>query len=126
MSKLTRLLCGDGRRLWRSEIRAGRISASTLLCKLGTYSRKNRLYQAFQKLSRIVRTALLLQYLNDAELRRVIQDATNKSEALNGFVEWLFFGGELLIAEDDRDRQRKLTKYNHLVANCLSFHNVQG
>ncbi len=107
-------------------IRAGRISASTLLRKLGTYSRKNRLYQAFQELGRVVRTAFLLRYLNDAELRRVIQAATNKSEAFNGFVQWLFFGGEGLIAENDRDRQRKLIKYNHLVANCLIFHNVQS
>ncbi len=107
-------------------IRAGRISASTLLRKLGTYSRKNRLYQAFQELGRVVRTAFLLRYLNDAELRRVIQAATNKSEAFNGFVQWLFFGGERLIAENDRDRQRKLIKYNHLVANCLIFHNVQA
>ncbi len=107
-------------------IRAGRIAASTLLRKLGTYSRKNRLYQAFQELGRVVRTAFLLRYLNDAELRRVIQAAPNKSEAFNAFVQWLFFGGERLIAENDRDRQRKLIKYNHLVANCLIFHNVQA
>jgi TnpA family transposase len=105
-------------------IRAGRISASTILRKLGTYSRKNRLYQAFQELGRVVRTVFLLRYLNDVELRRVIQAATNKSEAFNRFVQWLFFGGEGLIAENDRDRQRKLIKYNHLVANCLIFHNV--
>ena len=92
----------------------------------GTYSRKNRLYQAFQELGRVVRTAFLLRYLNDAELRRVIQAATNKSEAFNRFVQWLFFGGEGLIAENDRDRQRKLIKYNHLVANCLIFHNVHA
>ena len=107
-------------------IRAGRISASTILRKLGTYSRKNRLYQAFQELGRVVRTAFLLRFLHDAELRRVIQAATNKSESFNRFVQWLFFGGEGLIAENDRDQQRKLIKYNHLVANCLIFHNVQA
>ena len=80
-------------------IRAGRISASTILRKLGTYSRKNRLYQAFQELGRVVRTVFLLRYLNDVELRRVIQAATNKSEAFNRFVQWLFFGGEGLITE---------------------------
>jgi TnpA family transposase len=107
-------------------IRAGRITASTLLRKLGTYSRKNRLYQAFQELGRVVRTAFLRRYVNDVELRRIIQAATNKSEAFNAFVQWLFFGGERLIAENDRDRQRKLIKYNHLVASCLIFHNVQA
>ena len=28
------------------------------------------------------------------------------------------------IAENDRGEQRKLIKYNHLLANCLIFHNV--
>jgi hypothetical protein len=41
-------------------------------------------------------------------------------------VQWLFFGGEGLIAENDRDRQRKMIKYSHLVSNCLIFHNVQA
>jgi hypothetical protein len=42
------------------------------------------------------------------------------------FAFWLFFGGEGLSAENDRDQQHKLIKYNHLVANRLIFHNVQA
>lgn len=34
------------------------------------------------------------------------------------------FGGEGLIAENVRDEQRKFIKYNHLVANLLSFHTL--
>jgi TnpA family transposase len=41
-------------------IKAGRITASTLLRKLGTYSRKNKLYQAFRELGRVIRTEFLL------------------------------------------------------------------
>ena len=44
-------------------IKAGRITASTLLCKLGTYSRKNPLYQAFRELGRVIRTEFLLNYI---------------------------------------------------------------
>ena len=29
-----------------------------------------------------------------------------------------------MITENDRAEQRKRIKYNHLVANCLIFHNV--
>jgi hypothetical protein len=47
----------------------------------------------------------------------------NKSEDFNRFTQWVAFGGRLL-AENDRDEQRKLIKYNHLVANCLIFYNV--
>jgi TnpA family transposase len=105
-------------------IKAGRISASTILRRLGTYSRKNRLYQAFCELGRVIRTGFLLRYISDSQLRSTIQGATNKSEALNRFLKWAFFGGEGIIAENSRDEQRKAIKYNHLVANCLIFHNL--
>jgi TnpA family transposase len=105
-------------------IKAGRISASTILRRLGTYSRKNRLYQAFSELGRVIRTGFLLRYISDTQLRSTIQGATNKSEALNRFLKWAFFGGEGIIAENSRDEQRKAIKYNHLVANCLIFHNL--
>jgi TnpA family transposase len=105
-------------------IKAGRISASTILRRLGTYSRKNRLYQAFCELGRAIRTGFLLRYISDQELRSLIQGATNKSEALNRFLQWAFFGGEGIITENSRDEQRKAIKYNHLVANCLIFHNL--
>jgi len=91
---------------------------------LGTYSRKNKLYQAFQELGRVIRTHFLLHYLGDAELRSTIQSATNKSEAFNGFAKWAFFGGEGVITHNRRVEQRKCIKFNHLVANCLIFYNV--
>ena len=106
-------------------IKAGRITPSTLLRKLGTYSRKNKLYQAMRELGRVVRTEFLLRYLSDAELRGTIQAATNKSEAFNNFTQWLAFGDDVM-SENNRDRQRKLIKYNHLIANCVIFHNVQS
>ena len=80
-------------------------------------------------------TAALLQTLNphaagidigatDADLRQTIQAATNKSEAFNRFIRWVFFGGQGVIACNNRTLQRKRIKYSHLVANCVIFHNV--
>src|SRR5262245_23918890 len=40
-------------------VRAGKISFVMLLRKLGNESRKNRLYQAFRELGRVVRTVFL-------------------------------------------------------------------
>jgi TnpA family transposase len=105
---------------------AGTIMPSTILRRLTTYSRKNKLYFAFRELGRVVRTIFLLQYISDLELRQMIQAATNKSEAFNKFVQWVCFGGEGVIAENVRDEQRKFIKYNHLVlvANLQSFHTL--
>jgi TnpA family transposase len=105
-------------------VKAGKINASTVLRKLGTNSNKNKLYQAFHALGCAVRTGFLLQYLNDAQLRSTIQGATNKSESFNHFVQWLSFGGEGVITSNNREEQRKMIRYNHLVANCLIFYNV--
>lgn len=105
-------------------IKAGKITASTLLRKLSTYSRKNRLYQAFRELGRAIRTGYLMNYIGDEELRSTIQAATNKSEGFNCFTKWVLFGGEGIIAENNRDEQRKVIKYNHLVSNCIIFYNV--
>jgi TnpA family transposase len=105
-------------------IKAGRLTPSTILRKLSTYSQKNKLYQAFRELGRAIRTMFLLEYMSDEELRVTINAAMNKSESFNQFAQWLAFGGDGTITENDRDDQRKIVKYNHLVANCVIFSNV--
>lgn len=107
-------------------IRLGKITASTILRRLGTYSRKNKLYFAFRELGRVVRTVFLLDYIDSLELRQMVHSATNKCEEFNGFLKWSFFGSEGIIAENIQHEQRKVVKYNQLVANLIILHNVSG
>lgn len=71
-------------------IRAGRLSPSTILRKLGTASRKNKLYFAFRELGRVIRTLFLLDILamkNCAvsfRLRKINVKVLTSS--LNGFI----------------------------------------
>ncbi|TAL55812.1 Tn3 family transposase [Pandoraea sp.] len=106
-------------------IKAGKMTPSTILRRLGSESTKNKLYFAFRELGRVIRTLFLLKYLNEPDLRRTIHAATNKSEQFNDFAQWLMFGGEGVIAENVRHEQRKVIKYNHLVANMVILYNVQ-
>ena len=101
-------------------IKTERITSSAILRRLGSYSRKNGLYRAFRELGRAMRTQFLLRYMSEEELRQIIQAATNRSEAFNNFVKWISFGGTV-INKNNREAQRKIIKYNHLVANCLIF-----
>lgn len=105
-------------------IRAGKVLPSTLLRKLGNYSRKNKLFQAFQELGRVVRTVFLLRYLGDEKLRERVQALTNKMEAYNGFSKWLAFGNDRVIPEKDPLEQEKRIKYMDLVANAVILHNT--
>ena len=105
-------------------IKAGTVSSALLLRRLGTHSRRNRLYQAFRELGRVVRPVFLLRYLSDAPLREQITASTNKVEAYNGFAKWLHFGGEGVIEAIAFEEQEKRLKYHHLVANAVAIQNV--
>ena len=74
--------CGCGGNI---SIKAGKPLPSTILRRLGSYSRHKRLYQAFRERGLVVRTEFLLRYLSDLDLRRIIQVAMNKSERFNKF-----------------------------------------
>ena len=106
-------------------IKLGRITPSTLLKRLGTFSRKNKLYFAFRELGRLIRTMFLLNYIDNHELRQLIHAETNKSEAFNNFTKWLFFGNDGIIAENIRHEQQKIVKYNQLVANMVILYNTE-
>lgn len=88
-------------------IKGGKISSSLLLRKLGNYSRKNKLYLAFQELGRVIRTQFLLEYISDFELRETVTKETNKAEAYNGLSGWASFGSKHLIASNDEDEMKK-------------------
>ncbi|MFN3233858.1 MAG: Tn3 family transposase [Gammaproteobacteria bacterium] len=105
-------------------IQKGKVKSSTILRRLCSKSRKNKLYYAFRELGRVVRTEFLLNYIHDPELRRIIQAATCKSEEFNEFINWVRFGGGGVIADNLRFSQRKIIKFNHLLANILIFHTV--
>ena len=105
-------------------IKAGKVLPSMLLRKLSTYSRKNRLYQAFRELGRVIRTIFLLKYISSPELRQQITATTNKAEGYNGFSKWVQFGGDGVISQNSPDEQEKRIKYLDLVSNALIYQNV--
>jgi TnpA family transposase len=104
-------------------IQAGKILPSTLLRKLGSHSRQNKLNRAFRELGRVERTLFLLRYISEAELRRSIRAETTKVESYNDFLDWIGFGGPVLKSGDPIE-QAKQVKYMDLVANVIMLHNV--
>lgn len=105
-------------------IQSGKIKASTILRKLSTQSRKNKIFQAFRELGRVIRTIFLLNYINDIELRRVIHAATCKSEEFNNFIDWVAFGHEGTIENNLQGIQKKIINFGRLAANAVILHVV--
>lgn len=104
-------------------IQAGRVMPSMLLRKLGTYSRRSRLYRAFRELGRVERTLFLLRFFSSTEVRRVIRAETTKVEAYNDFLDWVSFGGPVIKSGDPVEQEKQL-KYASLVANAVMLSNV--
>ena len=83
---------------WKSQWKSLRVPSSA-----GWALRARR--KSFTELGRVIRTLILQQF--------------------NNFSQWLMFGGDGVIAENLRHEQRKVIKYNQLVANMVILHNVQ-
>ena len=105
-------------------IRAGKMSSSLLLRKLNNYSRKNRLYRAFQELGHVIRTQFLLEYISNVELRETITATTNKVEQYNQLCDWTSFGSVELVASNDENEMEKAVKYNDIITNSVILQNI--
>jgi TnpA family transposase len=106
-------------------LKTGTISSMELLRKFGVHSKKNKLYRAFRELGYVIRTLFMLDYISDMDLRESITVQTNKSEAYNGFSEWLSFGNPFsIVASNDPEEHEKAIKYNAIIANAVMLQNV--
>jgi TnpA family transposase len=105
-------------------IKAGKVLPSAILRRLINHSHKNRLFQVFQELGRVLRTIFLLRYISDRPLREGVTNETNKVESYHAFAEWLSFGNLGRILDNDPVEMEKQVKFNQLVANCLMLQNV--
>ena len=65
-------------------IREGKVSASLILGKLGSYSWQNKMATALREIGRIEKTIFILDYISNETLRRRVQRGLNKGEAMNG------------------------------------------
>lgn len=95
----------------------------SMMSKICTSSKKNKLYYAFRELGRAIRTCFLLEYITDYDLRKFINAATCKSEEFHSFLDWVAFARDV-IPSNSAVEQRKFIKYNHLVANMVILYNV--
>ena len=71
-----------------------------------------------------VRTIFLLNYITAVDLRKKIQAATCKSEEFNDFIDWITFGKDGVIDENNSIIQQKIIAFGRMVANAVMFFTV--
>ena len=111
-------------------IKERRVSASQLLKRLTSYSRKHKLYRALREFGRIIKTRFLLTYIDDVSLRQQIEKQLNKVENANKFSKAVFFGnsGEFFYAtkeeQDIASNALRLIQNSIICWNYLYFSNL--
>lgn len=104
-------------------IKLGICSGSQILKRLNSASKKNKLYLALRELGRIIKTNMILTYIDDTELRQMIQKQLNIVEHSNRFSKAVRFGngGEMLkVEKDDQDIAESCKR---LQENSIILHN---
>lgn len=74
-----------------ASIKSGTTTASLMLSRLGSYSRRNGLANALRELGRAQRTLFTLEWLQSPTLRKRVQIGLNKGEARNALARAVFF-----------------------------------
>ncbi len=105
-------------------IRAGKVSASLIMGKLGSYSRQNSLAFALKEMGRIEKTIFILDYISNEELRRRIQKGLNKGEAANALARAIFFAKRGEFHERDIQDQLQRASALNIVMNAITVWNT--
>lgn len=73
-------------------IKCGKVKASLILQKIGSYARDNGIAKGLKEIGRILKTKYIINYYTDENLRKEVQKILNKGEAINSIGRLIFFG----------------------------------
>jgi len=94
-------------------------TASQIFKRLNSYSRQHPVYQALKEYGKIIKSLYILQYVDDLELRQMVQRQLNKIEHANRFSNAIFFnnGGEMIFPT--RQEQRVAEACKRLIKSAI-------
>jgi TnpA family transposase len=94
-------------------------TASQLLKRLSSCSRKHRIYQALNEFGKIIRTIFMLKYIDDVKLRQAIEKQLNKVESANKFAKAVFFGNNQEFEYVTKEEQEIAESCKRLIENSI-------
>ncbi|MFT7596869.1 MAG: TnpA family transposase [Paracoccaceae bacterium] len=114
---------GDIMRLTAS-VRDKSLKPSEILRKLGAYRQQNRLYLALGEIGRIERTLFMLNWIENADLRKECQAGLNKGEARHSLARAVFAHAQGRIHDRSDVAQQKRAMALNLVIAAIMFWNT--
>jgi TnpA family transposase len=94
-------------------------TASQLFKRLSSYSRQHPLYQALKQFGRIIKTIFLLKYIDEVELRQMIEKQLNKLESSNKFGKAVFHGNNQEFQYSTKEEQLIADGCKRLIENAI-------
>lgn len=94
-------------------------TASQLFKRLSSYSRQHPLYRALKQFGRIFKTIFLLKYIDDVELRQMIEKQLNKLESSNKFGKAVFHGNNQEFQLSSKEEQLIADGCKRLIENAI-------
>jgi TnpA family transposase len=102
----------------------GKVSASLVMNKFGSYNRENNVVKALRYMGQIEKTIFLIDYITDETLRRRIQRGLNKGEAMNALARAVFFGKRGELRERSLVDQYQRASALNIILNAITVWNT--
>jgi TnpA family transposase len=103
-------------------IRSGKVKASLIMQKIGSYARDNNIAKGLKELGRILKTIYLLDFFTDEVLRKEVQQMLNKGESINSVGRILHFGkGGRINEHTIEDQLEKASSLNILLGVLVAW-----
>ncbi len=94
-------------------------TASDIFRRLNSYSRQHALYQTMKAFGQIIKSLFILRYINEVELRQVIEKQLNKVELSNKFARAVAVGSPHEYSQTEREEQEIAEGCNRLIKNSI-------
>ncbi len=107
-----------------SSIRLGTVTASLILKRLGSYARQNQLAKALPEFGRIEKTLFMLNWLQDAMLRRRVIGSLSRREHYNSLAQAVFFHRQGKVRDRTYENQSNRASGLTLVIAAIALWNT--
>ena len=104
-------------------LKLGKTSAAQILKRLNSYAHQNPLHKALKEFGKVTRTAFILKYYDDVELRQSVEKLLSHIEMMNRFAKAVFFGNNQEFQIATKEEQEKIVLCRLILQNSIVLWN---
>ena len=105
-------------------IKLGYVKASTIFKRLNSYARQHPLYRALKELGRLYKTEYILRYIDQSELRELVEGMLTKVEHSNKFSSAVTLGNNQAFGWQTQQEGQIADGCKRLIMNAINFYNL--